>query len=163
MKRFTILILTIAFALMAGNIVDAKVKKSHHKAKTTATASKWIEITRSDTYIYYYSPDIKLQVDNDGYYIITFKRVPIKSYLESDRQQGISLLNNPLYKNYTHTILQYKVDIDRMRLMILNAASFANNTLLDIFTPSNIEWMNTDYDTIGYGIAKAARYIVRGY
>lgn len=165
MKRFfTLSIIALAMLCSTAPLTYAKVKKSHRKAKTTATKSKWIEVARSDFEIYYVSPDYKLQVDNEGYPIVTVKCSPLKSYLESSRREKLSKTGNPNFKSYTHTIQQWKVDINLMRMMIYTSAFYANNNLISIENYATVpEWINYSYNSVGYKIAEVVRYAIKGY
>lgn len=156
----------IALLLMCSTapLADAKVKKSKNKAKTTATKSKWIEVAQSNIEIYYVSPEYKLQIDDQGYPIVTVKCVPQKSYLEEARRNKMNISGNPNFKNYTHTIQQWKVDVNLMRMMIYTSAFYANNNLISIENyAANPEWTNYTYNSVGYKIAEVVRYAVNGY
>ena len=71
---------------------------------------------------------------------------------------------NPNFKNYTHTIQQWKVDINLMRLMIYTSAFYANNNLISIENyAANPEWTDYTYNSVGYKIAEVVRYAIKGY
>lgn len=165
MKQFFKLsIILLALLCSTAPLADAKVKKSKSKAKTTASTSKWIEVARSNIEVYYVSPEYKLQVDDQGYPIVTVKCAPLKSYLDESRRKKINISGNPNFKNYTHTIQQWKVDVNLMRLMIYTSAFYANNNLISIENyAANPEWTDYTYNSVGYKIAEVVRYAVKGY
>ena len=72
MKRFTILLLGLAVALMAGNVVDAKVKKTSRKAKTTSIAMPTVKSVvqfSKDGGKNTHTPEIKLLAKKGDYLI----------------------------------------------------------------------------------------------
>lgn len=162
MKQFFKLSVILMALTCCISSFDASAK-TKRKAKSAATTSKWIEVTRSDEsgiISYAQSP---VTYDEFGYCYVNVKDVPMKNRLASVRKLFVEKLHSNRYNRFTHSITKWKVDITNNRLLLVATIDYAGNEVLDIDSDNSSEWITPRIGTVGYEVIKTAKVAVRGY
>lgn len=157
---FKLSIIMLALLLSIAPLADAKVKyQSHKKNSATSKSSPWSEIGRSNYEIWYLNTEI-INFDVDGYPVVTVKQVPVKSYLETVRRENVNIYRDPKYKNYTHKLVQWKVDINQSRMKMMTFAMYAGHYLLEMNNCAahpDADWRYLPYNSLGDQLIKVVR------
>lgn len=151
----------LALIVSVAPMSDAKTKK-HTQSKTTTTTN-WVKLTYTSNEVYYVSSDNKVLYDNNGYYYVTVKMVPVKSYLPSIRKHyNQQIHSSTMYNSYTHEIQQWKVDLNNSRISPWAVTYYANNKVIstDNYYKTGDHWFSPDYESISYDIMKYVQLIV---
>lgn len=160
MKRISFILLLIVFGLMTSTVVSARVKK-HNQQKTSriVKGSEWSEIGQSDLETWYLNTVI-INFDVDGYPMVLVKKVPTKKYLVTKRKEMVNIFQDIKYKNFTHSIVQWKVDIDQSRMKIMTITHYAGNNMLNmdnVATHPDADWQHPPNNSLGEQVIKVVR------
>lgn len=160
---FRIALLTLAVIISVAPMSDARNRRSRHHSQSSPSTTKWVDVERSNTHIFYVQSPVPTP-DENGYVTILVKQVPKRGYLAAARRQQVEI-NGPRYKNYTHTVDQYRLDLRNDRFALITMAHYSTNTLLDIQNCVGISdyWTNVPYGSVISTVMSAVKNAVGYY
>jgi hypothetical protein len=160
---FRIALLSLAVIISIAPMSDAKNRRSRHHSQSTPATTKWVDVEHSDTHIFYVQSPVPLP-DENGYVTILVKQVPKRGYLAAARRQQVDI-NGSRYKNYTHSVDQYRLDLRNNRFSLITMAHYSNNTLLDIQNCVGISdyWEDIRYGSVISSVMRAVKNAVGYY
>lgn len=141
---------------------DAKTKRPRQRSQSTSSTTKWVDVEHSDTHIFYVQSPVPLP-DEKGMVTILVKQVPMKASLAAARKEMVGL-NGVRYKNYTHSVDQYVLDLRNNRYNLITMTHYSYNTLLDIQNCAGIDsWTSIRYGSVIASVMRAVKNAVGYY